>query len=342
MRRFAVLCSTDKKARLRTIYVIGLAFLLFSVAFGVCVGSTGISLRELLRVMLEGDWSCGAARIFLYVRVPRVTAALLCGAGLSCAGAVIQATLSNRLASPGIIGVNSGAGLAVTVAAALGIYGGWRASLFAFVGAFLTVMLVCLLGSRYGTRSGTLILIGVAINSLCSAVSDAIVTFNPDLSLMTFDFRMGDFSSVTYQKIGGILLPVICSIVLLILYSKVLDVLSLGEQSARSLGMEPAIQRTVLLILCALLSGCAVSVAGLLSFVGLMVPHTIRRLARTGHFHLLCLCALYGAAFVSFCDTLSRVLFSPYEIPVGVIMAVMGAPFFLVILMRGKGDVRDA
>ena len=342
MRRSLIFCLKSNKGRLTVIYAVGLLFLLFSVAFGVGAGMSGVSFPELFRLIREGDISTPEARILVYVRAPRVTAALLCGAALSTAGAAIQATLSNRLASPSIIGVNSGAGLAVTIAASLGIYGGWRVSLFAFAGAFLVVLLVCLLGRRYGTRSGTLILIGVAINALCGAVSDAVVTFDPDLSLVTYDFRMGDFSSVTYQKIAAIAPFVICSLVLLILLSKELDVLSLGDESAGGLGMNCTAQRTVFLVLCAVLSGCAVSVAGLLSFVGLMVPHTLRRILRTGNFHLLCLCALYGGAFVSVCDTVSRTVFSPYEIPVGIIMAAMGAPFFIFILMREKEGGRDA
>ena len=342
MKRSIVLCSEKNKGRLAALYAAGLSFLLFSLFFGVLSGSSGAGLPELCRVFAEGDYHSAAGRIFLYVRVPRVIAAALCGAALSAAGAAIQAVLSNRPASPSIIGVNSGAGLAVTIASAMGLYSGWRLSLLAFAGALLTVLLVCLLSRRFGTRSGTLILIGVAVNALCGAVSDAIVTFDTDISAMTFDFRVGDFSSVTYEKIGGAGFFVAGSVILLLLCSKALDVLSLGEENSRGLGMNCTAYRTLILILCAVLAGCAVSVAGLLSFVGLMVPHALRRAARTRHLHLLCLCALWGGGFVCFCDTVARCVFSPYEIPVGIIMAFLGAPFFMLILLRGKGESADA
>ena len=300
MRRSIVLCSEKNKERLAILYVAGLSFLLFSLFFGILSGTSGLGIRDLYRVIAEGDYHCVAGRIFLHVRVPRVIAALLCGAALSVAGAAIQAVLSNRLASPSIIGVNSGAGLAVTVASAMGIYAGWRVSLFAFAGAFLTVLLVCLISRRFGTRSGTLILIGLAVNALCGAVSDAIVTFDTDISVMTFDFRVGDFSSVTYEKIGGAAFFILFSVIMLVLCSKALDVLSLGEECARGLGMNCTAYRTLILVLCAVLAGCAVSVAGLLSFVGLMVPHALRRVARAQHLHLLCLCALWGGGFFCF------------------------------------------
>lgn len=344
MRRFARLCSEKNSGncRLTILYVVGLSFLLLSVLLGILLGTSHISPSEILRLICVGDFSSAAGRILFYVRVPRVLASLLCGAALSVAGAVIQGVLANRLASPSIIGVNSGAALAVTCATALGIYGGIRMSLFAFVGAFLTVMTVSLLSRRFGARSGTLILIGVAINALLGAVSDSIVTFIPDVSVMTLDFRVGDFSSATYEKIAGIIWLIFISVVLLLMMAKELDVLSLGEDIARGLGMNTTFVRTVLLMLSAVLSGCAVSCAGLLSFVGLIVPHTIRRISHTRHFHLLSLCAIWGGGFVSLCDTLSRTIFSPYEISVGIIMAFLGAPFFVFILMRGKGNGADA
>ena len=344
MRRYAVLCSEKNRenCRLTILYVVGLSFLLFSVLLGILLGTSSLSPSEIMRAICEGDFSSTAGRIFLYVRVPRVAASLLCGAALSVAGAVIQGVLANRLASPSIIGVNSGAALAVTCATALGIYGGIRMSLFAFVGAFLTVMAVSLLSRRFGTRSGTLILIGVAVNALLGAVSDSIVTFIPDVSVMTLDFRVGDFSSATYEKVAGIVWLVLISVSLLLMMAKELDVLSLGEDIARGLGMNTTLVRNVFLLLSAVLSGCAVSCAGLLSFVGLIVPHAIRRISHTCYFHLLSLCAIWGGGFVLLCDTLSRTLFSPYEIPVGIIMAFIGAPFFAFILMRGKGAWTDA
>ena len=333
----------NENSRLGAIYALGMLFLLCSAVAGLVLGSTELSLVEVFDSIKNKNTASAAYRIFTYVRIPRVAASLLCGAALSVSGAVIQTVLANRLASPSIIGVNSGAGLAVSLCTALGIYGGWRVSLAAFVGAFLTVMLVSLTARRFGTRSGTLILIGVAVNALLGALSDSIVTFVPDVAIMTNDFRIGDFSSATLTKLGGAVIPVLISIAVLMLISRQLDVLTLGDEGATGLGMNVSLVRVVFLLLCAILAGCAVSIAGLVSFVGLMVPHALRRVLRGGcHVHLILLCAVWGGGFVCLCDTLARVIFAPYEISVGIITAFLGAPFFIFILLKGKGERNHA
>ena len=262
---------------------------------------------------------------------------LLCCAALSVSGAVIQYVLANQLASPSIIGVTSGAGLAVTLCGAFGILGGWRLSLFAFLGAFLTVMLVSLGIKKWDASKGTVILLGVAINALFGAISDVFTVLIPELSILGNDFRIGDFSAVTYAKLIPAAVVILSSILLLVSFSHSLDVLTLGEETAKGLGMNVNAMRFLFLMLAALLAGAAVSIAGLLSFVGLLVPHAVRRIAGERSVHLLPLCALYGAGFVSLCDTAARTLFSPYEIPVGMIMAFLGAPFFIRILLKRNG-----
>ena len=175
------------------------------------------------------------------------------------------------------------------------------------------------------------------MNSLLGAVSDAIVTFVPEVGVMSNDFKVGEFSSVTYQRLIPAALLILAAVAVLLTLTNELDVLTLGEDTAKGLGMNTQAMRVVFLLLSALLAGCAVSLAGLLSFVGLIVPHAVRRLAGGRSSHLLGLCALFGAAFVCVCDTVARTVFSPYEIPVGIIMAFLGAPFFIFILIKGKG-----
>ena len=154
---------------------------------------------------------------------------------------------------------------------------------------------------------------------------------------MSNDFKIGEFSAVTYQKLLPAAVVIAAAVMFLFTLSNDLDVLTLGEDNARGLGMNTSVMRTLFLLLAALLAGCAVSLAGLLSFVGLIVPHAVRRVAGSRALHLLGLCALFGAAFVCICDTVARTAFSPYEIPVGIIMAFLGAPFFVFILIKGKG-----
>jgi iron complex transport system permease protein len=274
--------------------------------------------------------------------LPRVLASLACGAALSVSGAVIQGVLNNRLASPGLIGVNAGAALAVTLCAAFGVLGGFRVAVFSFLGSFVTVLLVSLGAKKWSASTGTLILMGVALNSLLGAISDTVTTISPEISIFNNDFKIGDFSSVTYSKLIPALILIGLSVVILFTLSTQLDVLSLGEDGARGLGMNTTAIRVTFLFLSALLAGSAVSVCGLLSFVGLLVPHAVRRAVGSRAKHLLPLSAIFGGGFVTLCDTLARILFAPYEIPVGIIMAFIGAPFFIFILIKRKrGDGRD-
>ena len=341
MKNLPKYCSGNS-TRIKKLYLAGAALVLIAAVFGIMLGSTPLKVSEIISAAKDGFSSTAAGRIFLYVRLPRTAASLVCGAALAVSGAVIQGVLANRLASPSIIGVNSGAGLAVTLCTAFGIYGGWRLSVFSFLGAFGAVMLISLGARRWGASRGTVILIGVALSSLFNAVSDTVVTFFPDIGVMSNDFKVGEFSGVAYQRLIPSAVLILITLMVLFTLTNELDVLSLGEDSAKSLGMNAAAMRTLFLMLAAVLAGCAVSIAGLLSFVGLIVPHAVRRQAGGKASGLLGLCALYGGAFVCICDTAARTLFSPYEIPVGIIMAFLGAPFFVFILIKGKGGHSDA
>ena len=330
------------KNRIIHIYIIASVLAVLSVALGILLGATDLKLFSTLSDILKGSVNTPEARILIYVRLPRVLATFVCGMALAVSGAVIQNVLANRLASPSIIGVNSGAALAVTVASAFGIIGGWRLSLFSFFGAFLTVMLVSIGAKKWGASRGTVILLGVALNALLGAVSDTVTTFVPEVSVMSNDFKIGDFSSVTYLRVIPAAILIFAAVIILLSFSNELDVLTLGDEGARGLGLNTTVARVLFLLLSALLAGAAVSICGLLSFVGLLVPHAVRRIASSASKHLIPLCALFGAAFVTLCDTLARVVFAPYELPVGIIMAFLGAPFFIFILIKGKGGHRHA
>lgn len=332
----------SRKNKLIFIYISATALLVFSSFLGILLGATHIGVKDIIKALMIGNMQSPEARILLYVRLPRVVASIVCGMALSVSGAVIQCVLANKLASPSIIGVNSGAGLAVTLCSAFGIIGGWRLSFFAFIGAFLAVMTVSIGAKKWGASRGTVILMGVALNSLLGAFADTVTVFAPDISVMSNDFKIGDFSAVTYAKVLPAAAAVIFSAVILMTLSNELDILTLGDDNAKGLGLNTNSARVIFLLLSALMAGSAVSVCGLLSFVGLLVPHAVRRASGAESRHLLPLCALFGAGFVTLCDTLARTLFAPYEIPVGIIMAFLGAPFFIFILIKGKGGQSDA
>lgn len=312
------------------------------LTLAVCVLSLGLGAvklgpREVIRALLSGDTASTAGRIVCFVRLPRLCAALLCGAALAVSGMVIQTVLHNPLASPGVIGVNSSAGLAVSLLCAIAPSAQAFSPLAAFLGALAGVGLVVGIAQSTGASRMTLVLAGVAVSNLLSAGIDAVVTLVPEALTGVTDFRIGGFSGVTMEALAlpaGMILPGIGAVLLL---SREMDVLSLGEELARSLGLRVRLVRFVLLMLAALLAGAAVSFGGLLGFVGLIVPHAMRRLAGEESLPLAAGSALGGAFFVTVCDLLARTVFSPYELPVGIVLSFTGAPFFLWLLLRHRG-----
>ena len=262
---------------------------------------------------------------------------MLAGAALATAGAVIQIILNNPLASPGIIGVNSSAGLAVALMCAIAPTAQRFAPFIAFAGAFAGVVLVMVLSEKTGASRMTVVLAGVAISNLFSAGIDAIVTVVPEALTGVTDFRIGGFIGVTMEQLKPAAVLIFLSLFLILSLSHQLDILALGTDTAYSLGLSVKPVRLLFLLLSAALAGAAVSFSGLLSFVGLVVPHTMRRLKGETSFSFLLASAIGGAFFVTVCDLLARTLFSPFELPVGIVLAFSGAPFFLWILLKHRG-----
>ncbi len=317
--------------------------LLFSVLLWVaaavlslCIGSINFTPAELFSV-LKGQAGGAAKGIFLYARLPRTVACLFAGAALSCAGAVLQNVLANQLASPSIIGVNAGAGLGVTLCCAAGAISGWAISGAAFAGSLAAVAVIALFSCRTGASRTTVILTGVALNSLLNAASEAVTVLTPDVAALSTEFRVGGFSAVTYTRLIPACTLIALALGLLLTLCSELDVLALGDETARGLGLPAARFRILFLILAALLAGAAVSFSGLLGFVGLIVPHFVRILFGSESRRMLLHCIFLGGAFVVLCDLASRCIFRPFELPVGILMAVLGGPAFVFLLVRSKG-----
>ena len=328
-------CSTRQN---KALFWAALAALTVLAALGsLWFGSVRVSPGEVLSALLGRSAGSTAAKIVLYSRLPRTCAALLSGAALAVSGAVIQTVLNNPLASPGIIGVNSGAGLAVAVLCAAAPSAQRLSPFAAFGGAVVGVLLVLGLAERTGASRMTLVLAGVAISNLFSAGIDAVVTLVPDALTGVTDFRIGGFHGVTMARLALPAVLIAVSLLAVFSLSQQLDILALGSDTARSLGLPVGPVRVALLVLAAALAGAAVSFSGLLGFVGLIVPHSMRRLAGEDSLPLLLSSALGGACFVTVCDLLARVLFAPFELPVGVVLAFTGAPFFLWLLFRQRG-----
>lgn len=313
------------------VFLIVSAGCILAAVISLCVGAVWLSPAELFGGNTP-EW-----RIFRYARLPRTAACLLAGAGLATAGAVIQGVLANRLASPGIIGVNAGAGLGVTVCCAFGAVYGWAVAGAAFLGALLAVLTVAFAAQKVSASRSAVILGGVAVNSFLTAVSEGIITLIPEVGAFTADFRTGGFSGVSSSRLIPAGIMIIVGLAAVFSLTNELDLLSMGEETAQGLGLSAKKMRTVFLTLAALLAGASVSFAGLLGFVGLVVPNIARKLLGGESRFLLPLSATFGAMLVTLCDCAARTLFAPYEIPTGIVLSAIGAPFFIMLLLRHKG-----
>lgn len=318
-------------------FSIATILLILAVLGSLCLGAANLSLSQIWDAIVRRNESGIAGNIFWYVRLPRTAACVLSGAGLAVSGAVIQGVLANKLASPGIIGVNAGAGMAVTICCAFGAVSGWVFAGAAFAGALFAVLLVVLVAQKLNASRTTVILTGVAVNSMLNAVSEAITTLIPEVGVMSSDFRVGGFASVFSGRLIPAAILIVISLILVFSLHNELDIMNLGEDTAQGLGISVKKMRAILLGLAALLAGASVSFAGLLGFVGLIVPHIVRRFVGSESRYLLPLCAIGGGAFVTICDLVARTLFKPYEIPVGILMAFIGGPFFIWLLLKKKG-----
>lgn len=328
----------------RSYFILLAGSLLFCVlisALSLALGNIAFSASELFGFFL-GKGDTVGRNILLYSRLPRTVACLFAGAGLSVSGAVLQNVLANKLASPSIIGVNSGAGLGVTVCCACGVLSGIGVSVCAFAGSLFAVLIISLFSSRISASKTTVILGGVALNSILGAASEAITVLNPEAAMLTTEFRVGGFSAVSFTRLIPSAIMIAAALLLLFTLSNELDAVSLGDETARSIGLSVRKYRILFLVISALLAGAAVSFAGLLGFIGLIVPHFVRKLAGNESRRLLPLCTVMGAGFVCLCDLASRLVFAPYELPVGILMAVIGGPVFVALLVRTKGGKRHA
>lgn len=318
--------------------------LIFIVCFlaSLFFGSTRTGVLQAVSAAAAGDYDSAAYRIIAHVRLPRTLAAALAGGALAVSGVIIQAVLNNAMASPGIIGVNSGAGLAATLLIALSPAAVSALSWAAFLGALGACLLIYAVAERSGASRLTITLVGVTVSSILTAGINTVKTIFPDSLYNANSFLIGGVAGVSLSKLDPACWLIGAGILCAWLLGRDIDVLNLGAETAAGLGMNVKRTRFVLLLLASLLAGSAVSFAGLLGFVGLLVPHISRRLVGGGHRLLVPFSALGGAALVLLCDVAGRVLFAPYELPVGIILSFVGGPFFLgLILARRRGRVYD-
>lgn len=330
-----------KGLTLRRVLVTLAALTLLLVAaglLGVVVGPSPLGLSQVLTALL-GDDAGPAGDIVLRVRLPRVLLAGLVGASLAVAGVLFQALLRNPLADPFVLGVSGGAAVGGIAALSLGASLGWGYSAVppaAFAGAVLTTIVLYAVASQGGRVSGThLLLTGVVFNAFASAV----IVFLASLAGLTegasiFLWLIGSLSATRIDVAGWVALFLLAGLATALPAARNLNLLALGEESAQQLGVDVGRQQRLLLVATSLMVGAAVSVAGLVGFVGLIIPHLLRLLLGPDHRLLLPASALGGATFLVLCDTAARTLLGGRELPVGAITALVGGPLFLVLLRR--------
>ena len=279
--------------------------------------------------------------VFLHVRLPRMLGCLLAGSGLAVAGMILQTVLANPLASPNILGIQSGAGLMTVLSAALFPAAFGLRMPASFLGAFLASLFVMLRAKTVRASRSTIVLAGLAVSQIFSACIDLILTLAPDSLTGYTDFRIGSLAGITLNRL---LFPALCivgAIVFTLLCARQLELMQLGQRDAQCAGLDVNHWMLGFLALASLLAGSVISFTGMIGFVGLIVPHMVRRLSPGPLMKQLVSCLLLGPAFLLLADLLARTMAAPYEIPAGILLTLAGGPYFLSLLLKGKGHGHD-
>ena len=323
-----------------TLYLIFSLILAAVIIFSLLAGSGNLSFTQVFAVLSSPGNTDINGTIIWGIRIPRIILSLFVGMGLSISGCIFQNILRNPLADPYTLGISGGAALGTT----LGIVTGLAAAsivllpLCAFAGAFASVMIVYIVSARKRFSNHIMILSGVILGFVFSAIVLLIFSLvSADKIQSALMWLLGDLSSTDNLLTGIVVTVVILGGAAIVFFSRELDVLMLGEEKALSLGVNPGRLKAVFFLTASLITAACVSASGIIGFVGLIIPHFVRKLIGNDHLDLIILSSLVGAAFLTLCDTLARTIISPLELPVGVITGILGGIFLIIILMR-SGD----
>ncbi|WP_246268074.1 FecCD family ABC transporter permease [Nonomuraea typhae] len=309
----------------------------------LCVASAGIGAVHVpFDEVLAGLVQPGEHQVLWQIRFPRVALAVLVGAALAVAGAGMQGVFGNPLAEPGVIGVSSGAAVGAVGAIVLGVsaFGDWSVAVSAFATGLITTFIVYGMARSQGrTEVVTLVLTGIAVNAIAWAIVGLFTFMADDQQLRSITFwNLGTLGGATWPVVAAVTPFIAAGLILTPLLSRSFDLLALGERGARHLGVDTERVRLAAIFLASLLTGASVAAAGAISFVGLVVPHLIRLLAGPGHRILLPASALAGGCVLLLADLLARTVVVPAELPIGVLTALLGGPFFLFLLRRTRKE----
>lgn len=330
-----------------------LAILIFSLLVAVTFGTVDIPVGEVYHVIVNkiyhslflGDslWGDGSLfRVVWFIRLPRLILAVAIGMGLSVCGVVMQAIVKNPLADPYVLGISSGASLGATSAIMLGVgaaFGQNSIGIMAFLGAFVISVAVVALANVGGrANSIKLLLAGTALSAVCSAFSSFIVyTAHDAEGMRTISYwLMGSLGGATWQLNGAVLTIVVCGVVFFISQYRTLNLMLLGDEVSITLGTNLHKWRQLYLLVSAAIVGFSVYSAGMIGFVGLVIPHVVRMVVGTDHKKLIPICALVGAIFMVWADVACRTIIPGRELPIGVLTSMIGAPCFIYLMIKKR------
>lgn len=336
--------------KIKKIFIILIILLSISIILSTCLGSVNVPIDETIKILInnifENDFysvSESYNNIIFNVRLPRVIIGTLVGSGLAISGSAIQSVFRNPMADPGIIGISSGGSLGAIIAIALGLSSVslYAIPIFAVIGAIVTSVIIYILSYQKGNDILilNLVLCGMAISIFLRGIISLILTFIDESQMAQYMFwSMGSLSDRRWEHVQLIAFPILVCMIILIYYGNDLNILLLGEEEAHSVGLNPQKSRRIILFLSAIITALAVSVSGGISFIGLIVPHIIRLIVGADNKVLLPASCLAGSVFLLMCDLVSRTLFSPLEISVGIVTSLVGAPYFIYLLNKNRKE----
>lgn len=344
-----MLSRLSETQKIVLVCVVGLSLCALVILAAVALGSESIPLGTTLRILgermgldVDESWSPDQQAIVMQVRLPRVLVAAMVGAALAFSGALLQGLFRNPLASPSLLGVGGGGALGAVICIATGLAARslWPLPLCAFAGALLTIFTVYALATTHGeTPLATLLLAGIAVTAFVGAATSLVIVISAqhswDIGRQILFWTMGGLDARRWEHVTIAAIPIGAAVVGAVFFLRELNIMLLGEEQARTLGVDTRRLKIWILLLTSLATGAAVAVSGLIGFVGLLVPHLLRLILGPDHRRLIPATVFAGAVFLVVMDTLARWI-APTEMRLGIITGALGAPFFVVLLIRHR------
>ncbi|MBR3181904.1 MAG: iron ABC transporter permease [Eggerthellaceae bacterium] len=326
--------------RVTVVFIVLFVLLVFLAALNLCIGSLNVPVADLPGILAGQDAGSTNSQVIWSIRLPRLIAAALLGGALALSGFLLQTFFNNPIAGPFILGISSGAKLVVALVMILvvggsGVMTSGMMVVSAFVGSLIAMLFVLLVSRRINSMS-MLIVAGVMIGYICSAATDFLITFASDANIVNLkNWSLGSFSGINWSDIGIMTVVVIAASIAVFFLSKPIGAFQLGEQYARSMGVNIRAFRIALILLSSLLAATVTAFAGPISFVGIAVPHIVKRALGTSKPLVVIPGAFFGGAiFCLFCDLIARSVFAPTEVSISAVTAIFGAPVVISILLK--------